>query len=455
MVKKRKPKYIVRTKKKAAEEEKSKERTIEEKFYWVKVITAVVSALFGVLVFDLRGWWMFLYLAGFMLIWPFFQSFVIFRLPYKKKQWDWKKILKTGVGAFFFSFMLISTVCFTIVTYGDYKDKVTNPADTYDIFIEGDTAYAADGQNGLLVLNISNYNSRSLVGKYDVKNIDARFIEKQSNYAFLGDNNYGIRILDTSNPSEINMVSGIELNSSVSKMILNQSMLLISTANSGLYFYNCSDPANPAEITHLETNKSILSAKMNTDLLFYSSKSESTLKIVNVSNIGTPLEISTLSITNDTFNDIEIKNSVLYASSSRHGLLLYNISNPTNPKLIDSLNFTTSPGENMFIYEDILLYNTPDNGTFFIDITNPYSPVINASLVYNSLGNAYNFEVKGDYLFIADGVYGLDRVDLNNPGPSPIANSTSTRRSVPFGWEGLIFTVVILPLIANKLRSKK
>ncbi|MHA1776225.1 MAG: hypothetical protein DRO88_11980 [Promethearchaeia archaeon] len=453
MVRKRKPKYLVKKKKKAIEKEKTKERTIEEKFYWVKVITAVVSSLFGVLVFDLRGWWMFLYLAGFMLVWPFLQSFVIFRLPYKKKQWDWKKILKTGVGAFFFSFMLISTVCFTIITYGDYKDKVVNPADTYDIIIEDHTAYVADGQNGLLVLDISNYNSRILLGKYYTNNIDARFIEKQGKNAFLVDNNYGIRILDVSDPTNINMISKIEINSSITKFLLNQSKMIVATANDGIFIIDCLDPANPSNLVYLEANNSILSAKLSSDLLIYSVSSNPALKIVNVSNFNSPIDLYTIQISNDTFNDIEMKNDVIFLSTSNHGLILYNISNPSAPELINSYNFTANPGQNQFIFENTLFYNTPDNGTFFIDITNPFSPNINTSRVYNSLGNAYNFDVEGKYLYIADGVRGIDRVDILNPGPSPVSNDTATKRSVPFGWEGLLFAGLILPMLVKK--SKK
>ena len=85
--------------------------------------------LFGVLVFNLKGWWMLLYLLGIMAVWPFIQSFGIFRIPYKKGEWDWKKILKTGFGAYFFVFMFVSTICFSLITLPDYRLQVNNRAD--------------------------------------------------------------------------------------------------------------------------------------------------------------------------------------------------------------------------------------------------------------------------------------------------------------------------------------
>ncbi|MCF2138958.1 MAG: hypothetical protein K9W44_02735 [Candidatus Lokiarchaeota archaeon] len=448
MVRKRKPKYLVKTKKKAIEEEKNKKRTIEEKFYWVKVIVAVISALFGVLVFDLRGWWMFLYLVGFILIWPFIQSFLIFRLPYKKEQWDWKQILKTGIGAFFFIFMLVSTACFTLVTYSDYKDQVTNPADTYDIIIDNNTAYVADGENGLLIINIQNYNHRELLGKYYIRDIDARLIEKSATTLYLADHNYGIRILDVSNPSVIIDLGNIPTNCSITQMQFNNSKLIFGTENSGLYVYDCSNSSNPSNILHLESNKTVSSIEISTNLIIYSIPSEHALKFLNISNIDSSEIISTISLTNDTFNDIEIKNNFIFLSTSYNGLLIYNISDIVSPQLVNAVNFTLNPGQQLLLHDNILFYNTPDNGTFFIDIENPLDLTNKTNVVYNSLGNAYNLQVVGDYLYIADGVRGIDRVYIPDPGPSPVANDTASKRTVPFGWEGIMFAGLLIPVIA-------
>ncbi len=455
MAKKRKPKYIAKSKKKLIESEKKEKRTTEEKFYWVKVITAIVTALLGVLVFNLRGWWMLLYLAGFLLLWPFIQSFLIFRLPYKKDQWDWKQILKTGVGAFFFIFMLISTASFTLLTYGEYKDRLNNPADTYDIIIQNNTAYIADGQNGFLIVDIENYNNRDLVGKYHYTGISAQFIEKNGNILYGVDNGTSILILDASNPSEIDKLGEYPISNQINNILLDGTNLFIATEGDGLVILDISDPVNIPEPLRYSSNHSISNLALRDDIIFLSDKTDHELQIFNGTNLHALSEISTISITNDTFVDFVFNDdNNLFLSTEKHGLRVYDFSNLTNPVEINSLELAVF-GQETLLYEDILILNSVDNGTFFIDISNPLDLMNQTNAIYDSLGSAEGLYVEGEYLYIADGVRGIDRVYIPEPRESPIADDVSSSRTVPFGWQGIAFSFALIPIIALYVNKNK
>jgi hypothetical protein len=124
----KKVRYQVKAKEKKAEIEKKKEVTLEDKFYWVRSMSGIVFALLGRVVFNLVGWPMFFWMIAFWFGWPWLISFVIFRIPYEKGKWDWKMIMKTGIGAYFFLFMLTSTIAHTIMVMPLYAEIFANPA---------------------------------------------------------------------------------------------------------------------------------------------------------------------------------------------------------------------------------------------------------------------------------------------------------------------------------------
>jgi hypothetical protein len=116
-------KYLVNRKKTKDELQKDEKTKNEDKLYWSKVITAIVAAFVGRVFLGLVGWWMLLWMVIFWFAWPFVLSFLILRFPYEKEK-GWKERvksdLKTGVGAYFICFMLVGTICHTLMIAGNY-----------------------------------------------------------------------------------------------------------------------------------------------------------------------------------------------------------------------------------------------------------------------------------------------------------------------------------------------
>ncbi|OLS13831.1 MAG: hypothetical protein RBG13Loki_2508 [Promethearchaeota archaeon CR_4] len=95
------------------EEDKDKKpKTNEEKLYMYKVFLGFAAGLVGRLI-GLIGWGLFLWLMIFWWVAPF--PLAMRLAPYEKDKWDWKMILKTAVMAFFFLFMVTSTVVHTLI----------------------------------------------------------------------------------------------------------------------------------------------------------------------------------------------------------------------------------------------------------------------------------------------------------------------------------------------------
>jgi hypothetical protein len=106
-VKPKKYKFII------PEEEKVKEpMTNEQKLYLYKLALAFGSGIIGILV-GLIGWWLLLYLVCFWFGAPLLLGYLM--APYVVDKWDWKMFEKTAVGAFFFIFMVTTTLLHTVL----------------------------------------------------------------------------------------------------------------------------------------------------------------------------------------------------------------------------------------------------------------------------------------------------------------------------------------------------
>lgn len=89
----------------------------ETKLYWIRAITAVVSGLLGRLLFGIYGFWLFIWMLCFWFIPPFVISFFILKYKYDKEEWNWKNIIKPGIGIYFFLFMIVTIITHTFLAF--------------------------------------------------------------------------------------------------------------------------------------------------------------------------------------------------------------------------------------------------------------------------------------------------------------------------------------------------
>lgn len=89
----------------------------ETKLYWIRAITGALCGLIGRLAFGLIGWWLLLWMVCFWIITPFIASFFILKYDYDKEEWNWKNIIKPGLGIYFFLFMMTAVVTHTFLAF--------------------------------------------------------------------------------------------------------------------------------------------------------------------------------------------------------------------------------------------------------------------------------------------------------------------------------------------------
>ena len=448
--KKKKVMYKVRTKEKVADIEKKKEITKEEKFYWVRLAVGAVMGLLGVLVFKLVGWWMLLYMVLLLLGWPFIQSFLIFRLPYQKDKWDWKQILKTGIGGYFFTFMFVSTICFTLVSYPAWNDQLSNHADTYDIQIEGNIAYIADGKNGFVILDISNPNHRNLLGTYKIDDINVQKVVIQENLGFLADEIKGLLIFDISDSTNPLLISSFNLQSNIHSIFIDENIVYIALGESGLSILDISTPSSPELLNNF--TEGIFNDVIVRNNTAYLADRNNGLVLANVTDPANPIIINSLNLEGQ-MHALDLVDTNVFMAAGDEGLHIINASVFEAPKLIGTYN-TTANASDVLVNDNIAYVSNGVLGISFVDISNKSDPINSTNnILYNTIGFAKNIAIYNDYLIITDGDKGLTLIYIPEPPIEPDEIVTSGAKTIPFGWTwGIlsIFTISIMIVISKK-----
>jgi hypothetical protein len=77
-----------------------------------------------------------------------------------------------------------------------------------DVYVDGDYAYIAAGSNGLGIVDISNLDSLTLVGRYDVDTLDiaAKEVVVHDSVAYIADASLGLMAIDVSDPANPTLI---------------------------------------------------------------------------------------------------------------------------------------------------------------------------------------------------------------------------------------------------------
>ena len=119
-----------------------------------------------------------------------------------------------------------------------------------DIAVRGDYAYVASGEEGIRIVNISDPVHPFLVGSR--KAGDAAAVGVEGNYVYAADREKGLRILDISNPQSPLRISATEGLVGQDLLVSGRTVYL-ATENKGLVILDAADPSSPKILSSLET----------------------------------------------------------------------------------------------------------------------------------------------------------------------------------------------------------
>jgi hypothetical protein len=138
------------------------------------------------------------------------------------------------------------TFLFSILT-GNYDTF----GSAYDLAVQGNYAYVADGYSGVQILNISNLTSPTHVGDY-YSSDNVQDVDISGDYAYVANSYSGIQILNISNANNPTLVGSYDTPDNANGIAVVNNYVYVADGSSGVLIFNVKLSQNVTILTRLQ-----------------------------------------------------------------------------------------------------------------------------------------------------------------------------------------------------------
>ena len=328
---------------------------------------------------------------------------------------------------------------------GLYAIDISNPSsplllDTlsvgtiYEIFIRNDTIFAAGGNYDFIIVDATNPSSLNFVTGYT-----SGFFRWATDLKVIGDTVYladmgeGLRVVDISDPTSPVDVDSLDTYDYAQRLDVSGNYAYLGTSDDTLFVVNLSTMS----VVGTYVDEDDLRDVVVMGNLAYLAVSDGGVRILDISypsSVSIAGNFNTPSFT----VAIAIRDNYAYAGDWSSGLTVLDISDirfPRIVKTIDEADFV----QDLFVQGDYLYVANAFDGILVFDISDPANPLMYGN--YNTSGIADGVYVSGNYAYVADNYGDLVVLDVSIPGvPSPVATFEFPGRALDVvGRDSLLF----------------
>lgn len=166
------------------------------------------------------------------------------------------------------------------------------------------------------------------------------------------------------------------------------------------------------------------------------------LKVVDVSNASSPTEVASVSLPT---NALALSGTSLFVGTGDNRLVVLDVSNPATPHQIGSISIP-GPPVNMRVAGALLFVADGPQGLLIFNVSNPTSPVLLSQLSLSS--PVWDVAPSGTTALLAADALGLVIADISNPGQVRQLSVTALPPFNPFPSFGTIGSVTLAVSIA-------
>jgi len=264
-----------------------------------------------------------------------------------------------------------------------------------DSFVDGDVLF-------------SRVEELPLVGELNTDG-ESWSLEVAGDYAYIADGDYGLRVVNVSDPQVPIQVGQYNSPGSTRALSLSGTYIYVADGDNGLRIVDVSDPSNPSEVGFYDT-PGYANGLTVLGPYVYVADGDS-LRIINTSNPTNPTEVGSCAV--NLAQNVVVSGEYAYIAASNSGLYVVNITNPTNPSVIGHLD-TLGTSFDVAIMNNYV-YIADYSSLLVVDVSDPISPVEIASYSSSSGSSTItDVTISGAYAYLIDGS-DLDIVDLSTP----------------------------------------
>jgi len=277
-----------------------------------------------------------------------------------------------------------------------------------DVTLHGGYAFVCDGHRLFIldVLGVDNLYYPELVGFYDTGLHDSSFISQvviEGDYAYMTNGEQGLIILDVSDPQHPEFIGRFDSSGNATGVDLDGNYAFIADRENGLVIVDISDKTNPLEVGHNDTEDWARVVVVEGDYAYVGDRFNGLL-IYDVTDRSTP-EIIGHFDTDGHVTGIAISGDYAYLSDGDNGLVILDISDKTNPQQVGD---HPTEGWSMLAVTVIgnhALLGDNTNGVVILNITDPTDPEVEGH--YDTPDTSSTIALSGEYALVADRYNGL------------------------------------------------
>jgi hypothetical protein len=320
------------------------------------------------------------------------------------------------------------------------------PESTIDICVEGDLAFLATEDYGLVILDISDPLSIYATDNYFVSGAALSLDVSSSSSVCLIDNLGYLYVIDFSDPFSLKESGFLNIEGNGSSIQVSGNYAYINDEDQGLRIIDISNNLNlfEAGVFNYENQQNFGGFDVSGDIACRKDKAKRKITILDFSDLLNPKEIGSIESSNDIYAE-KVSGNYLYLSGYSF-FQIWDISNPAEPQMLSE-----SIGADIFdvdgdyaclvLREELSILNISDPSSvielgslslesgirdikisgqyvylrtsrkfYVINISNPEEPVISVTLDVDS----EDFDINGNYAFFAQ-MTGVAVYDITNP----------------------------------------
>jgi PKD repeat protein len=229
-------------------------------------------------------------------------------------------------------------------------------------------------------------------------------------YLFVGNQWYGIQIINVENPLQPKLLSEIKIDGTARNAVKIDQYMYIADASGALYIYDISSPEQPVFVKRIRLRFDVQWVTSDSSFLYLALGSDG-IGIMDISDPTSPGEIAVFKTGNFAW-ETTIANHYLFVSDNRGGMIIYDISSPANPVKVSDFD-TPNMVRSVIVDGPYAYVADGPGGLWVIDISDVRTPIKKAHL--DIQGFTYGVHKSGQYVYLADEKKGLLIINASNP----------------------------------------
>ncbi len=292
---------------------------------------------------------------------------------------------------------------------------------TRDLAVTENRAYIAHVEHGLSVWDVSEPANITKIGNFH-RNLYFNSVVADGNLVYAGFNTGGAAGLSTGGlwvmdwwsgdgPQLISSYEGVEQEAG---MALRGNLLFVADQEKGLHILDTTDPSNLQEVSFLPLTGPLGNLVLYENYIYMTVLGRG-VQIIDVTDVQSPVESGL--VPGNTLYRLALVDSHLYVLSKEAGLEIYDLALPTQPIKVGQYTEANVTPVDMDVQDQSVYLATQEEGLIILDVTEPSNPVMTRQWALPNVSLDL-VRVSGNFAYAGAGrkVWVLDISSKQTPG---------------------------------------